>query len=182
MAEIIMVRVNWDNSALNIPTPGKFHNLHVNPSVDYPFGEKGRAIAGAWKQLNADNKMDGMLILDGDVVIEPTDLVNMLQAIHHHDKMVVVAPTRIWPKSTKRKDWSWAHWSKEPNQTLETKNIRWFSFNFTYLPKKVIEQAMQDGLATWMYPRCDMRMSDAAFNAGVPVFVAEAVQPKHLNF
>jgi hypothetical protein len=182
MAEIIMVRVDWDNSALPIPTPGKFHHLHVNPSPDYPFGEKGRTLAGAWKQLNTNGKMDGMLILDGDVAIEPGDLTGMLQAIHTHDKMVVTAPARIWPRSTKRKEWSWAHWSKDPNQVLETENIRWFSFNFTYLPKKVLEQAIKDGLTSWTYPRCDMRMSDAAFNAGVPVYVAVDVQPKHLNF
>ena len=182
MAEIIMVRVNWDNTALAIPTPGKFHDLHVNPTTDYPFGEKGKVLANTWKQLNVDNNMDGMLILDGDVAIEPIDFTNMLRAIHDHDKMVVIAPAKIWPKSTKRKEWSWAHWSKDPSQTLETDNIRWFSFNFTYLPKKVIEQAIQDGMVTWAYPRCDMRVSTAAFTAGVSVFVAQNVFPKHLNF
>lgn len=182
MAEIIMVRVNWDNTALKIPTPGKFHDLHVNPTLEYPFGQKGMVLANAWKQLNVDNVMDGMLILDGDVAIEPIDLANMLHAIHHHDKMVVTAPARIWPRSTKRKEWSWAHWSKGPSQVMETENIRWFSFNFTYIPKLVIEQAVKDGLMTWAYPRCDNKVSTAAFNAKVPVFVAQNVLPKHMNY
>lgn len=177
-----MVRLNWNDTALKIPTPGKFHNLLIAPTLDNPFGEKGRVIAGAWKQLNPDNKMDGMLILDGDVAIEPIDLTNMFRAIHNHDQMVVVAPARIWPKSTQKKVWTWAHWSKEPSQTMETENIRWFSFNFTYFPKKVIEQAIGDGLVNWKFPRCDMRMSDAAFHAGVKVFVAEDVYPKHMNY
>src|SRR5580700_341288 len=104
MAEIICVRQNWDNSALSIPIPGQFYTLRVNPSSEHPFGEKGRVFAGAWRQLSHE-KTDGMLILDGDVVIEPGDLANMFAAIHHHDKMVVIAPARIWPKSTKRKNW-----------------------------------------------------------------------------
>jgi hypothetical protein len=138
-------------------------------------------LAGAWKQLN-NNNMDGMLIMDGDVVIDPGDLTNMLTAIHEHDKMIVIAPARIWPISTKRKNWVWAHWSTEASQVMETENIRWFTFNFTYLPKKVIEQALTDGLTEWTYPNVDKRMSESAVTAGVPVYVAENVLPKHLNF
>jgi len=156
--------------------------LNIIPTVEYPFGEKGKTLAGAWKQLDHDNTMDGMLILDGDVAIEPVDLANMFAAIHGHDKMVVVAPARIWPTSTKRKEWSWAHWTKQPSQVMETENVRWFSFNFTYLPKKVIEQALNDGLRTWMYPRVDKRVADSAFKAGVPVYVAQNVSTKHLHF
>jgi hypothetical protein len=156
--------------------------LHISPSADYPFGEKGKVLAGAWKQLDPDNIMDGMLILDGDVAIEPIDLKNMLAAINDHDHMVVVAPARIWPISTKRKEWSWAHWGKAPSQVIETENVRWFTFNFTYLPRKVIEQAISDGLYAWTFPGVDKRFSDAAFRAGVPIYVAEDVQPKHLHF
>jgi hypothetical protein len=183
MAEIICIRENWNNTALSIPIPnaGNFHTLHIIPTPEHPFGEKGKALAGAWKQLGYA-KVDGMLILDGDVVIEPGDMENMLAAIHGHDKMVVTAPARIWPKSTKRKSWVWAHWSTEASQVMETKNIRWFTFNFTYLPKKVIEQALKDGLADWTFPSVDKRMSEAAVRAGVPVHVAENVSPKHLNF
>lgn len=181
MAEIICVRVNWNNSALAIPLPAAFHILHVRPTADHPFGEKGRSLAGTWNQLSHD-RMAGMLILDGDVVIEPGDMSNMLAAIHEHTDMVVVAPTRIWPLSTKRKDWVWAHWSKEASQVMETKNIHWFSFNFTYVPRKVIEQALKDGLADWAFPSVDKRMSQSAVRAKVPVYVAENVLPKHLNF
>lgn len=182
MAEIITVRVNWDNTAVPIKLPGKFFEMHVDPSAEYPFGQKGKTIAGAWRQLNTDKNMDGMLIIDGDVAIDPIDYQNMLSAIHYHHDMVVVAPARIWPASTKRKDWSWAHWSVEPSQKLETENIRWFSFNFTYLPKKVLKQALTDGLRRWTYPVVDKSMSTAAFDAGVPVFVAEDVHTCHLNF
>jgi hypothetical protein len=182
MAEIICVRMNWDNKAIPIRIPGAFYTLHVDPSSAFPFGQKGMVLAGAWKQLDPDNKMDGMLIIDGDVAIDPLDLSNMLAAIHHHDKMVVVAPARIFPISTKRSEWSWAHWSVKASKEMETKNIRWFSFNFTYLPRRVIEQALTDNLVAWTYPSVDKRMSDAAFKAGVGVYVAESVYPKHLNF
>jgi len=181
MAQIICVRENWNNTAFSVPIPGNFHILHINPTAEHPFGERGKVLAGAWKQLSNDT-MDGMLTLDGDVVIEPCDLTNMLAAIHEHDKMVVVAPARIWPKSTKRKGWVWAHWSTEASQVMETENIRRFTFNFTYLPRRVIEQALEDGLVDWKYPNVDTRMADAAVRAGVPVYVAQNVLPKHLNF
>jgi hypothetical protein len=182
MAEIICVRINWHETAASIPVPGQFYTLHVSPTNEFPFGEKGKALAGAWKQLNPNNVMDGMLILDGDVAIEPIDMTNMLTAIHHHDKMVVVAPARIWPISTKRKQWSWAHWSDKPSQIMETENIHWFSFNFTYLPKKLIDQALHDGLVSWTYPRVDMHFSETAVRVKIPVYVAEHVYPKHLHF
>jgi hypothetical protein len=182
MAYIICLRVNWNNSSPSIPIPGDFHILNYGPSPDHPFGEKGKALAGAWKQLDPENEMDGMLILDGDVAIEPLDLTNMLAAIHEHGNMVVVAPARIWPISTKRKDWSWAHWVNKPSQILEIENVRWFTFNFTYSPRKVIEQALNDGLSSWTYPRVDKRVADAAFKAGIAVYVATDVKPKHLHF
>lgn len=181
MAQIICIRENWNNTALNIPIPGNFFMLHIIPSAEHPFGEKGKALAGAWKQLSNET-IDGMLILDGDVAIEPGDLTNMLAAIHEHDKMVVIAPARIWPKSTKRKNWVWGHWSKDASQVIETENIHFFTFNFTYLPRTVIEQALTDGLADWSYPGVDKRMSETAVRANVPIFVAENVLPKHLNF
>jgi hypothetical protein len=181
MAEILCVRKSWNNTALNIPIPGNFYLLHINPSADHPFGEKGKVLANGWRQLGNEN-MAGMLILDGDVAIEPGDLTNMLAAIHEHDKMVVVAPVRIWPKSTKRNSWVWSHWSDHGSQVMETENVRWFTFNFTYLPRKVIEQALSDGLVDWTYPSVDTRMSKAAMRAEVPVYVAENVLPKHLHF
>jgi hypothetical protein len=181
MAQIICVRENWDNTAFKIPIPGNFYTMNIYPSAEYPFGERGKVLAGAWKQLSNSN-VDGMLTLDGDVVIEPGDMTNMLAAIHAHTEMVVVAPARIWPKSTKRKTWVWAHWSTVASQEMETENVHWFTFNFTYLPRKVIEQAINDGLGNWRYPSVDKQMSESAAKAGVPIFVAENVYPKHLNF
>jgi hypothetical protein len=182
LAQILCIRENWAHTAAAIKIPGEFHTMHFGPTANYPFGEKGRALAGTWKQLDPDNIMAGMLILDGDVAIDPTDLANMLAAIHHHDDQVVVAPAIIWPISTKRGQWTWAHWSDQPSQVLETENIRFFSFNFTYVPRKAIEQAIRDGLASWRFPRVDKRLSDAARKAGTQVYVAENVRPKHLHF
>ncbi len=181
MPTILCIRDNWNDTALDIPIPGSFFNVDIRPTIEYPFGEKGRVLANAWRQLSKDD-YTGMLILNGDVIIEPTDHKNMLAAIHTRSDQVVIAPTRIWPKSTKRKDWIWGHWSFEGSQKFETKNVRWFTFCFTYIPRKVIDQALKDGLVEWRYPGVDMNMARSAVKAKVPVYVAENVLPKHLNF
>ena len=180
MSEIVCVRINWDRTATETQMSRRFFTLHVGPEPEYPFGRKGLALASAWRQLS-HKAQSGMLLLDGDVIIDPEDFRLMLRAIHDNDSIVHVAPVRIWPASTHKKDWTWAHWAREASQQVDD-SPRWFSFCFTYLPRSLIDRALQDGLCDWTYPVVDARVSESARRMGLRVSVVRDCWPKHLNF
>src|SRR5690242_10659791 len=117
MAEIVCVRMNWDRTALPQPIARHYYDMHVSPEPGYPFGRKGLVISAAWRQL-ASRNASGLLILDGDVAIDPEDHAAMLRAVDERPQLVHVAPVKIWPKSTKRSAWTWSHWRDEPGQAL----------------------------------------------------------------
>lgn len=177
---IILVKVDWDRTSLSQPADRNFYTLHVDPTITHPFGQKGLALANTWKQLAGPNA-DGMLILDGDVAIDPSDHLEMLKAIHSNWEIVHTAPAKLWPVSTKKQGWTWGHWVTEPSQTIED-NPLWFSFNYTYLPKALIEGAIKAGLKTWTYPAVDKTMSETARKLGIKVNVVHDCHPKHMNY
>lgn len=180
MAEIVCVRMNWNGTAIPLPAARHFYDMHVGPVPDYPFGRKGLVISSAWRQLSARHHA-GLLILDGDVAIDPADYGAMLAAVHEAPQLVHVAPVRIWPVSTKREAWTWAHWTEAPSQRLELRP-RYFSFCFTYLPRMLLVQADRDGLKRWTYPGVDMRMSETAQRNGIGARVVTGCWPKHMNY
>jgi hypothetical protein len=180
VTEILLLRINWNGTAVDQRIASRFYNLAVAPEPDYPFGRKGLALASAWRQLaTAENA--GMLLLDGDVVIDPEDYGAMRAAIHVAPDIVHVAPVRLWPTSTKRKDWVWGHWTKEASQELED-DAWWFTFSFTYLPLALIERAIKEGLRTWRYPTCDRRVCEEAQAMAMKVHVVPNCWPKHTNY
>lgn len=180
MTEVVCVRVNWDRTATETPITRRFYTLHVSPEPGYPFGRKGLALASAWRQLSHQGQ-DGMLVLDGDVIIDPEDFSRMLSAIDGNATIVHIAPVRIWPVSTHREDWVWAHWAKEPSQDIDL-SPQWFSSCFTYLPQLLIDQALHDGLREWTYPTVDKQVSQSAQRLGLRVRVVRDCWPTHINY
>lgn len=174
------MRVNWDRTARPFPHLRHFYDMHVGPEPGAPFGRKGLVLSHAWRQL-AGPKMSGMLILDGDVAIDPGDYSAMLQSVHEAPHLIHVAPVKIWPVSTKRAGWIWAHWRDEPGQRLELAP-RWFSFGFTYIPRELIVQADRIGLRKWAYPGVDKQMSEVAQCYGIHARVVTGCWPKHMNY
>ena len=181
MAEIILVKVNWDKTAVKLEMDRHYYNLAVCPEPCHPFGQKGMWLQRAWQQLGGYGHA-GMLVLDGDVAIDRYDHEMMISAIHFQPDMVHVAPARIWPVSTRQERWTWAHWSSEPSQVLETEDVKWFSFNYTYLPRKVIERAIKDGLPEGRYPFVDTNVCLSAQRCDAAVNVVITCQPKHLHY
>jgi hypothetical protein len=182
--EFVFCRVNWDRTAPPFHMPGavRWFDLHVGPEPGHPFGRRGAAIAGAWRQLG--NRGDaGMLLLDGDVAIDPLDLAAMGDAIPQTPRMVLVGPVRLWPASTMRPDWVWGHWKAGPGpgQEMVTRPDR-FGFGFTYLPRALIERAIRAGLEEWTFPNVDMKMADAARAGRIRARVVEGCHPKHLHY
>jgi hypothetical protein len=182
--DFVICRVNWDRTAPPFHMPGaiRWFDLHVGPEPGYPFGRRGLAIAGAWRQLGS-RKDAGMLLMDGDVAIDPLDLAAMGDAIAATPAMVLVGPVRLWPASTMRESWVWGHWKAPhgPTQDSVERPDR-FGFGFTYLPAALLERAIAAGLEGWTFPNVDVRVSDTARRHRIRARVVDHCHPKHLHY
>ena len=181
----MFLRLIWDGHHIKFPlriAGVNMKDLHVAPETSAPFGRKGLALASAWAQL-AEPDMTGLLILDGDVVIDPCDYIHMYAAIQQEPTAVHIAPVKLWPISKNDLGgWSWGH-CKDNNFTQEmTLDPDFFAFNFTYVPRRVIDLAVKAGLKNWQFPHVDQGMSRVARQAGVRMRVVEACQPKHVHY
>ena len=183
--EFMFLRVIWDAHHIHFPlriVGANIKELHVVPETAHPFGRKGLALAGAWKQL-ATPEVEGVLILDGDVVIDPHDYMMMLVAIHQDPAAVHIAPVKLWPSSKNDLGgWAWGHCRDgKYGQELEL-HPDFFAFNFTYIPRVVMEMAVADGLRNWAFPEVDRSMSRSARKARVRMTVVEGASPKHMHY
>lgn len=188
---LICIKIVWMNKKVaSVEVP--FHDIHVNPEPAHPKGRKGLVMASAWRQMSTEADV-GMLILDADVAIEPTDLNTMVQHIGSDASVVWTAPARLWPKATHLPSWIWSH-RKDPQPGLsqqETMQL-WqtdvpdpdmFTFCFTYIPRRLIDEALNAGLKEWHYPYVDKNMWQLARQKGIPVRVVRGdCHPKHINF
>ena len=181
--KFLFVRMVWDRTGWPQPAivMARPFDLHYGPEPDYPFGRRGKAMAAAWDQLGTG--MAGMLVQDGDVLIDPHDYMMMLGAIHSDPSAVHVAPAKIWPASkTDLRGWSWAHWKNgQAGQEIEY-DPDFFCFNFTYLPRDLITLCAAKGLKSWRFPSVDQHVSRECRKAGVPVRVVKDCSPKHMHF
>jgi hypothetical protein len=178
--QLVTIRTIWNNQKLNLPSMYGFRDIHMNSSDEYPVGRKGHVLARTWEQL-ADPETAGMLILDGDVAVDPLDCGAMGDAIKAHPEIVHVAPIRLWPASTHLETWVWGHGWGQYSQGW-TKKINWFTFGFTYLPARLIVLAITAGLADWHYPNVDKRVCAVANTHGIEVKLVNDCHPKHCNF
>lgn len=162
----------------------RFHEVRVRPEPEYPAGRKGLALKGAWVQLGRKAGADGMLVLDGDVAIDPGHVRAMFAAIAGRPEIVHTAPVKLWPVSTSRPDWHWAHWEDHPSQDIDGK-ANYFSFCFTYLPAQLLEaciNARPKGLADWTYPNVDASVSAQARRMGLGAWVVRDCYPVHVHW
>jgi hypothetical protein len=180
VAELVCVRMDWDRTALTYKLPA-FYTIRLGPEPAHPFGRKGAALAGAWRQLSGSST-DGMLILDGDVAIDLLDLAAMKASVHVEPDAVHIAPVRLWPASTREKSWVWAHWEDQMTQESDVPSPRRFSFCFTYLPRRLIGSCIRAGLEDWTFPHVDRLVSLQARKDKIPVRVVDGCSPRHLHF
>jgi hypothetical protein len=180
--EVILLRVDWDRTAIPLGRlPGRWHTLHLGPEPGYPFGRKGHALLSAWQQVQMSRREAGMVILDGDVAIDPVDYRAMMRAITSEPPAIHTAPARLWPRSTQWQGWTWAHHRGEPSQD-ECDDPTVFSFCFTYLPRDLLTACRQAGMAKWTFPTCDSQVTQVAARAKIPVRVVKDASPKHLHY
>jgi hypothetical protein len=183
MAQIICIRLDWNHTAIPLRIASKYFTLHVAPEPAHPFGRKGLALAGAWHQLTGPD-IAGMLILDGDVAIDPHDHHHMLTAIDKdpHDT-IHTAPVRLWPVSTHQPDWVWGHGTAGRFTQNDTDhNLDTFTFCYTYLPRRLIDTCITAGLPDWTYPTVDSQFCHHARTINMPVTIVRDAAPKHLNY
>lgn len=183
MAQIVCVRMNWNHTAMALPIASKFFTLEVNPEPAHPFGRKGLALAGAWNQLAGPN-IAGMLILDGDVAIDPLDHQHMLKAIDAEPHNVVhTAPVLLWPASTHLNTWVWGHGPNSRYSQEDTdEGLDMFTFCYTYLPRRLMQSCLDNGLTEWAYPGVDKKFCNQARAINMPVRIVRDARPKHLNY
>jgi hypothetical protein len=181
-AEIVNVRLDWNHTAIPLRIGAKFFTVEICPQPEYPFGRKGLALARIWEQVGS-GRADGMLILDGDVAIDPLDYGHMLDAIETRPDSVHTAPVMLWPVSTHLDVWVWGHGrAGRYSQEYTDDDLDMFTFCFTYLPGKLLETCLQDGLDSWVYPHVDANVCARAQQIGTPVHLVRDARPKHLNY
>ena len=183
---VICIRLDWDRTAVPLPRTlgGRWHAVHVAPEPGWPAGRRGLALASAWEQYRAPGAT-GLLMLDGDVVIDPVDYREMQQSIASRPEWVWVAPIRLWPASTGLDGWVWGHWAGGPqnrSQQLTYDGIKWWGLGFTYLPRALITGAMDAGLRKWVFPHVDTKLNQQAQAMGTEVGIVPTCEPKHLNY
>jgi hypothetical protein len=191
VVNLICVKIAWMGKTIaSMEQP--FHAIHVMPEPEHPKGRKGLVMASAWRQMATEDDA-GMLVLDSDVAIEPTDLLAMVHHIGRDRDAVWTAPVRLWPRSTHLPSWVWGHRRPAPEGASPEEALRlwqtdiddpeWFTFCFTYLPRRLIDEAVAAGLTTWHYPYVDRNMHLLAKDKGIPVRVVRGgCHPRHINF
>jgi hypothetical protein len=159
----------------------KFHELSVYPEIEYPVGRKGLVLWSAWQQLGVKANADGMLIVDGDVAIHPGHVIAMFNAINDKPDAVHTAPVKLWPGTSGYDSWVWAHWEHEPSQEID-RVAKYFSFCFTYLPKKLLDACYKGGIINWAYPNVDASVSDWARRSNIEGYSVPGIEPVHMHW
>lgn len=185
-ADIALVRIIW--TAHRVPViplqlPMRVNDIHVTPEPGHPFGRKGLQLAVAWEKLSNPGTA-GMLTVDGDVLIDPADLAAMFAALNSDPAAVWTAPCKIWPVSTGRPFWTWDCWELGAAGQDWPASIDYFSFGFTYLPRRLLEAALKarPGLRQWQWPAVDRSVAKLARDEKIPMRVVQGASPKHLNW
>lgn len=192
LLNLICVKVLWEGSTPVQSMAGPFHDVLVRREAEYPKGRKGLTLARAWEQMQTEQDA-GLLLVDGDVVIDPVDLTAMIGHVASDRASVWTAPVKLWPNSTHMSSWVWGHRKPPPPGATQDEVMRlwqadiedplWFTFCFTYLPRALVELAINSGMSTWCYPNVDKNMHELAARAGFGVRVVRGdCHPKHINF
>ena len=175
---VLMLRLIWNHECVPLNLHG-FKDTYIDPEPEYPSGRKGLVIARQWKQLSEDAV--GLVLLDGDVVIDPYDNAVMGDAVTAEPAAVHVAPVKIWPRSTKYDGWRWGHGvDGYTQQGVEIINT--FTFNFTYLPRELVDICILNGMEEWTYPHVDRNVVKLAQAIPTPVRLVQGIEAKHVNF
>ena len=185
MTRMLLVRLCWNDSDIPCRLASRFHRIDVKPSDEFPAGRKGMCLARSWLQLAADD-CQGMLVMDGDMACDPYDLAAMVQAIDARPDEVNIAPARLWPVSTKMKTgWVWNFGCNRTYSQVDDDDpdlVNRWTFCLSWMPRALLESAIEAGLEDWRYPGVDVRMCRLAEDLGLRVNVCWESRPCHMNY
>lgn len=179
---VLFCRFNWEHSALPYNPSIKdvtFKDIHLSATPAFPVGRKGLALISYWEQMQRMRPYIGMVLMDGDVAIDPLDVRIMQICIMESPKAVLTAPIRLWYGG----DWYWSHRGADNElDKFDPDAISFFSFGFTFLPKALLDKAAETGIASECYPYVDEFMSNLAMTMGLEIKLADGCTPKHMHF
>ncbi|HEY1673352.1 MAG TPA: hypothetical protein VGG50_11600 [Streptosporangiaceae bacterium] len=193
--DLIAARLGW-RGAYDGRTLSQFREYDFGPEPGWPFGRKGLLLASIWEQLSKPGT-PGMVINDGDCVLEPWDWSALAYSVATERDAVWTAPVRLYPAATNFPDWVWGHRRRLADGTppdvcikewqQDISDPQMFTFNLTYLPRKLVEAAIKSehngGLKNWRYPRVDWSFWEIAETLEIPVRVVRyGCAPRHLHF
>jgi hypothetical protein len=127
----------------------------------------------------------GILWQDPDIVIDPDDMREMRAAIARAPQFIHVSVHKLWPASTMRPDWVWAHGIVKGAEHILSQQMApradWFALGFTYTPARLMELA-RPHMFQWVFGQCDTGLSAVARQNKVPAFPVPKCRPKHLHY
>lgn len=141
-------------------------------------------MAEAWETWR-DKGAPGIIWLDPDIVPDLHDLAALQVAQASEPGAVWCSLHKLWPASTRRPTWVWAHGPWEGDRpgmsTSADGEPGWFAMGMTYTPAALLEDAKHE-LPLWRFGQIDMSLSATARELGIPIRVARLCQPKHLHY
>ena len=116
---------------------------------------------------------------------DPDDLEAMRAAIYYRPTAAHVASHKLWPASTMRDSWVWAHGICQGDQKIMgqmwQKYAEWFALGLTYTPGRLLDLALPH-MPAWVFGQVDSGLSNIARDQGIPGFAVKNARPKHLHF
>ena len=123
--------------------------------------------------------------MDPDIVSDPGDLAAMRRAAELRPDAVHVAVHKLWPASTMRDDWVYAHGLMDGithvlSQKLQAR-AEWFALGLTYTPGALLDLASPH-MPAWLFGQVDSGLGAVARQNGIPGYACPDARPKHLHF
>lgn len=176
------VQVEWNHWRVASIRPDRV--LSVVPEPGAPRGRKGPRMAELWN-TRPDPTWVGVLWQDPDIVVDPDDAHEMHMAISRAPDLIHVSVHKLWPASTMRDDWVYAHGLVDGithvlNQKMAPR-ADWFALGFTYTPARLMNLAAPH-MINWVFGQVDSGLSAVARQNYIPAFPVPKCRPKHLHF
>lgn len=179
---IPLAQIEWNHWRSASVRPD--HVVRVTPEPDAPRGRKARLMGELWRQVRTSDA-PGILWLDPDVIADLDDLAEMHKAIERAPQFVHCSSHKLWPASTMRPDWVWAHGMWVGTAPVMSQNYapyaQWFALGMTYTPARLLDLALPH-MFQWVFGQVDSGLSATARQHNIPSYPVPKCRPKHLHF